>query len=544
MKILKKFFLIFCVAGVLTENLTLTAWAEPKTPETMSQTEPQTSEVMSESEVIELEIDDDNRYIGMDKSYSDGYMPKIEKDTAYLVVPVVCQGTLKDSKVKTLLNLGNGTSLPFVSAVYEKDVALSQEKINDCEETVACYLVTFDLKLKSDRKNGDYPVVLSVQAEDSDGNPVYKEFSVKVVINDEKPPTTEPMTEEPATSKPATEEPSGEEPANDNPSDEPGVVDVIGPSDGGDNGGGSFGGSSGGSGGSSGGGSASDGPTFAPKMIVQSCRSSKDEIQAGDEVTLDVTLLNTSSTENIRNMTVTIGDEGEYMNLLSPTDTIYVDAVSAGQTCVVSYKYKVMASAVPGAYGLSVSMDYADSKGATQSASGKIKMMVTQAVKLEFDPLMLGSEVQVGDVVTAQVQAMNLGRGKVHNVRAVIEADGLIPEGTMFIGDIEAGQTATGSVKISVTSLSEGSSLYGKTKGTVTYYYEEESGKEYEETADFITNIQTPFSDTAKEVPEDTGQWWIAMAVIGGILALFVIGMVFREIRRKNQKDEAEEGTE
>ena len=518
MKILRKVLWIFCVAGILFKG-----------PE---------MNVQAASETVELEMDSENSYAGMDKSYSKGYIPKVENDTAHLIVPVIYQGTLKDHKVKASVNLGNGTNLPFDSAVYEKEVVLSQEKINGSQETVPCYLVIFDLKLTTDRKNGDYPVILNIQAVDDDGNSIRKEFSLNVAITDEKPPasapsaeepeTEETTTQEPSTQEPSAQEPSTQEPSTEEPSTEPETkkeaisVENM-------------------SGGSSGGSSLSEAPTFAPKMIVQSCKASKDEIQAGDEVTLEVTLLNNSSSETVRNMTVTVGDEGEYLNLLSPTDTVYVDAVSAGQTCIVSYKYKILASAVPGQYGLSVTMDYADSKGASQSASGKIKMMVSQAVKLEFDPLALGSEVQVGDVVTAQVQAMNLGRGEVYKVRAVIEADGLTPEGTLFIGNIEAGKTASGSVKISVSSLSQGASLYGETKGTLTWYYEDESGKEYEETVNFTTTIKTPFSNTVKETPEATGQWWIIMAAIGGILLCFVLVMILRGIRRKRQQDEMED---
>ena len=553
MKILKKMGVLVCTVGILAESPVMNVWAAPETV-VMSRILSESPETVNQMavETAELKIDSENCYTGMDQPYSKGYTPKVENGTASLVVPVVCQGQLRDDTLKVSLNLGSGNGIPFISEKYEKDIGLSQEKINGSQETIACYLVNFDLKLKDDRKNGEYPVILNVQAEDIDGNLIHKEFSVNVVITDEKPPASEPSTEEPSTDEPSTVEPSTEEPSTDEPStgepstepsteapkdDLTGAVDVTGPS-GSDSGGGAS------SGGSGGGSSASEAPTFAPKIIVQSCKSSKDEIQAGDEVILDITLLNTSSTETVRNMTVTIGDEGEYLNLLSPTDTIYVDSVSAGQTCVVSYKYKILASAVPGAYGLSVSMDYADSKGASQSASGKIKMMVSQAVKLEFDPLVLASEVQVGDMVTAQIQAMNLGRSKVHNVRAVIEADGLAPEGTLFIGDIEAGKTATGTVKISVTSLSKGSSLYGETRGTVTYYYEDENGKEYEETGNITTNIKTPFSNTTKETPEDTGQWWIIMAVVVGILFFFIIGMILRGIRRKKRQDEAEETAE
>lgn len=551
MKILKKVGVLACMVGMLAESPVMNVWAVPETM-VMTRVLSESPETMNQMpvETTELKIDSENCYTGMNQPYSQGYAPKVENDTASLVVPVVCQGRLRNDTFKVSLNLSDGTGLPFISEKYEKDIELSQEKVNGSQETISCYLVTFDLKLKDERKNGEYPVILSIHAEDIDGKPLHKEFSVNVVITDEKPASSEPSTDEPVTDEPSTMEPSTDEPVTEpstgEPSTEPstgtlkddltGAVDVTGPS-GGDSGGAS-------SGASSGGGTASETPTFAPKMIVQSCKSSKDEIQAGDEVTLDITLSNTSSTETVRNMTVTIGDEGEYLNLLSPTDTIYVESLSAGQTCVVSYKYKILSSAVPGAYGLSVSMDYADSKGASQSASGKIRMMVFQSVKLEFDPLVLNSEVQVGDVVIAQIQAMNLGRSKVHNVRAVIEADGLAPEGTLFIGDIEAGKTATGSVKISVTSLSKGSSLYGETKGIVTYYYEDENGKEYEKTGDFITNIKTPFSDTTKEESDDTGQWWIIMAVVVGILFFLIIGMILHGIRRRNRQNEVEEKAE
>lgn len=551
MKILKKVGVLACMIGMLAVSPAMNVWAVPETM-VMTRVLSESPETMNQMpvETTELKIDSENCYTGMNQPYSQGYAPKVENDTASLVVPVVCQGRLRNDTFKVSLNLSDGTGLPFISEKYEKDIELSQEKVNGSQETISCYLVTFDLKLKDERKNGEYPVILSIHAEDIDGKPLHKEFSVNVVITDEKPASSEPSTDEPVTDEPSTMEPSTDEPVTEpstgEPSTEPstgtlkddltGAVDVTGPS-GGDSGGAS-------SGASSGGGTASETPTFAPKMIVQSCKSSKDEIQAGDEVTLDITLSNTSSTETVRNMTVTIGDEGEYLNLLSPTDTIYVESLSAGQTCVVSYKYKILSSAVPGAYGLSVSMDYADSKGASQSASGKIRMMVFQSVKLEFDPLVLNSEVQVGDVVIAQIQAMNLGRSKVHNVRAVIEADGLAPEGTLFIGDIEAGKTATGSVKISVTSLSKGSSLYGETKGIVTYYYEDENGKEYEKTGDFITNIKTPFSNTTKEESDDTGQWWIIMAVVVGILFFLIIGMILHGIRRRNRQNEVEEKAE
>ena len=144
MRILKKIFWIFCAAALLADAFAMKAWAEPEAPE--------------------IEIDEGNIYTGMDKTYKDGYRPKVENDTAHMVVPLIYANGLKNDVLKVSLNLGSGTDIPFASENYEKDVSLSQEKINNSQETAPCYLAVFDLKLKSDRKNGEYPVILTVQA--------------------------------------------------------------------------------------------------------------------------------------------------------------------------------------------------------------------------------------------------------------------------------------------------------------------------------------------------------------------------------------------
>lgn len=483
-----------------------------------------------------LVIDNENLYEGMDKTYSDGYVPRSENGTAHLVMPLVSTKELKGNSLKVSLNLGEPATMPFVSKNYVKTVSLKQVKINDGAETAECYLVSFDLELKEDRCNGSYPVVLTGKATDADGNAVSQKFTIYVTIADGK-----------------TSENNGSGSGGQNGDGSGGTGSGGQNGDGGSgtgsgeqNGDGGNGTDAAGSSGASGvtdasGGAASssgsaEGPSFAPKLVVQMCKYSKETIYSGDEVQMDITLVNTSTSETIRNLTVTIGGQSEYFSLLSQSDTIYVDSVSAGATLVVSYKYKVNAAAPQGQYNLDLAMDYADSEGAAYTGSGKVQISVEQQMKVAFDPLVISSEVQVADVVEAQIQAMNLGRGKVYNVRAVLEADGLVPNGTIFIGDMEAGTTASASTQVSVTSLTEGSSLYGTTEGTVTFYYEDEAGNEYEETAGFTTTITSPFSDTEEE-EDETGQWWIIMAVIGVILCAFLAVTAVRVIRRRKQDD-------
>lgn len=462
-----------------------------------------------------LTIDRKNRYEGMKQSYEEGYTPEIEGDTVCLILPVLCRTKLRDDTLKAVLDLSRETQGSFVPEKYEKEVGLQSERVNDSEEEVNCYFITFDIKLQNQREKGSYPLTIELQAVDENGDAVQEELTVSIVIDEVVTSTEELPSDDPADN--SSEDTHGDKEDGGEPA---AVVDNY------------YGGGS----------SSGETPTFSPKMIVQSCEVSKDgipakdEILAGDEIILKITLLNTSSSEKIRNMTVTVSEDSQYLDLLSETDTVYVDTVLAGDTCVVSYKYKIQASAPRGQYEMMLTLDYADSKGNSQNAGGKVRLTVSQPVKLQFDPLVLDSEVEVADVVTAGIQAMNLGRIKVHNVRAVIEADGLIPEGTLFIGDIEPGIIASGSVNISVTSLSQGTALYGETKGTVTMLYEDEDGNSYEESMEFVTNIKSPFSDTSVEPEDNTNQWWVMMTIIGGVLVVFLAAFGTRRIRLQRQR--------
>lgn len=141
----------------------------------------------------------------------------------------------------------------------------------------------------------------------------------------------------------------------------------------------------------------------------------------------------------------------------------------------------------------------------------------------------------MGETVELTVQAMNLGRGNLYNVRAVAQADGLSFAGTAFIGDIEAGTAMSGSTEALAVGRS-GHSLYGTTKGTVTFYYEDETGKEMQEEVDFETSILSPLGNESNQVEEEhTGQWWVIMAlIVSTLLVITALAAVrkWKEIKR------------
>lgn len=423
-----------------------------------------------------LYIDNKNIYKGMDKSYSEGYVPSVKKGYVYLVLPLQCEKELKKDTIRTTVHLGDGDTIPFVRKNYEKNFKKEKCKVSNKSKKTECYLVSYALQLKEDRYNGSYPVTVNVSAIDNNGDEIEQVFTTYVTITDGKNLTEEPVAET---------------------------------------------------------------PVFAPKVLVESYHFSKEDIKAGDEVTAEIVLVNTSKSQAVRNMTVMV-TPAEGIELVSKSDSVYVESAGAGEIFTVTYDFKVDVAANAGQYSVSIAMDYADYEGNAYTSTGTIKLSVGQLVKMQFDPLVVPSEVEVGETIEATTQVMNLGRGKIYNVRAEIVADGVQTSQTMFIGDVEAGAAVSGSTELFIVGLS-GASLYGNTEGTVTFYYEDEGGEEYSEVITFKTTIVSPLKASQNVEEEDnTDQWWVIMAVIGCILAVIVVTLAARKVnsRRAETRNE------
>jgi len=470
----------FYAAGVVSGSDTPPEASDGNTSSDNDPTLPGTSA----PNVTAIAIDSKNVYEGMNKSYENGYVPTVTDGRAVIVVPVISTGGIKGSTLKTKLALGDTQSMPFVCKNFEKDVPLTQNKVNGTENTVESYLITYELELKKDRNNGSYPVVLNIRAEDMSGSKIDENITVYVNITDGETPGSGAVSYTPA-------------------------------------------------------------PTFEPKVLVSSYHYSKDEVMAGDEITASITLLNTSKTNSVKNMTVTVSADEQYLSLLSMTDTVYIEKIAPGKEYTVSFDYKVSNLIPEGQYVLNLAMDYADSKGGRYSSSGSAKVNITQPVDVQFDPVYVPEQSEVADVIELTVNAMNLGKGRIYNVRAVIDMEGFRPDGTIFIGNVEAGSMASGSASVTVTGL-PGQSSYGFTEGVITFLYEDESGNEYTSVQTISTEIKSPFVAAGKSAEQDDpSQWWVITGIIAAVLAGYAVSAVIPRIRKEiEEKDEQDEAVE
>ena len=428
------------------------------------------------SEQVELHFDNENCYEGMNKSYSEGYIPSVSDGYAHIVIPLFCtKGALKGDTLSVELNLGDPAGMPFVNKNYRKTItgeAVDSMKHSDdgTPMETALYLIRTELELKPDRINGSYPVVYLVKGESITGSSVEETYTIYVNISDGIDPNAEPTTEA------ATEA-------------------TV---------------------------------TYAPKLLVDGCElwtngEISDAVYAGDAMSVRVIIRNTSSSEAVQNMTVTAQMNREQFTSLQASDSAYVGSILPDGTTELTYEYQVNPLTPGGQYELTLSMDYADSKGFTYVGNGNAKINVLQPVSVTFDKVQIPSEVKVADTVEASITAMNLGRSKVYNVRAVIEGDGLNPQGTIFIGDMEPASNQTASTGVVISHLSGNDSMYGETIGKVTYLYEDETGKEYTTEEEVTLVIRSPFTETDQKKTDPSKSWWKLMGGIGILLVGIIV---------------------
>ena len=455
---------------------------EPSTP-TDSSTPSEPAEPSIPQIPTMLEIDSRYIYSGMDMAYEDGYLPRISGGVMKIVLPLKCSGSLRDDKLDTSISLDASSSSPFVVENFRKTFYLESVVPKNSSESQEIYLVTYEIQLSDERRNGTYPVTISTSGFDASGNAVNTTFTLYITITDGK------------------------------------IEKIVRP--------------------------VVDTPTAEPVVYISKTVLNPETAQAGDSFTMTVTLKNSITAKSIRNMLVTVDTGNVLIDLEEDSNIFPIEKIDRGGKVELTLHFSTEPAIPSGKYPISFSFKYDSSKTLNLSSTGATVVEIQQPANMELVMPRFADSVSVGETVPISFQVMNMGRSSMYNVRCVVSGYGLVPSNTGYIGTMEAGTSKTTKVELYIIALNaskgnENGPQYGNTTGTVTLIYEDETGQEYSQEATFDTTVnrpvvQLPQNNSEEEKEEQrVSSWWISVSILGGVSFAAVGTILF--IRSKKRR--------
>ena len=419
-------------------------------------------------------------------NYSNGYAPVQSGDNVSVVLPLKLAGAeLVTSDIVITPDLGDTAKSPFVFRNYQQTGHLDAN---------TPYVGRFTLSLKSGRYAGSYPIVFNVSYTNAAKETVEQPFTVYATVDGADPnatPAPEPT--------PTIEQPQA--------------------------------------------------PRPQPKLIVSKYGTSPEVVQAGDTFAVNLTLENTSEKYDVKNLTVTYAGDGKSLLSADNTNTQYIDKIKRGESTDITFNMLSRLDSEPGIQTVTLTVAYEDSKATAFTITEALLLQVTQPVSLEFDEPDIPQTANAGDTLPLNLNVFNTGRSKLYNVMVKIDAAGLLPEGSAFVGNMDAGTSGTAELYVFVGTLAmsqgeEGNvqtdndaEKYGYTSGAITISYEDEFGNPYTQEIPFDMQIEPPVISASapdeEEEPVDTAsQWWISVIIGLGLIAAVTAALVVRRKRR------------
>ncbi len=299
---------------------------------------------------------------------------------------------------------------------------------------------------------------------------------------------------------------------------------------------------------------------IAPKVIIDAFSFDPVKIYAGDAFELALDFRNTSTSEAIRNMQVSISDStGTVMPASNGSNTQYIDRIEAaleGKNNVRSliFPMQVVPAAEAKAVLLTVDVTY---NGATSRDEYKstetIAVSVQQRVRVRFSDPIVYDDVWVGQSAAVSVQMFNLGKATVYNAMVDVEGDGLQMEESYFGGNVAAGGTMRADFNIIADAP-------GQIAGAVLITYEDVYGAETVERLPFSVYVNSAMTADDGSVPGVPGMatsgnampdkeasaaggavrllgmpWYVLVIVILALVA-GVVGLIVRNKKKRERE--------
>lgn len=231
--------------------------------------------------------------------------------------------------------------------------------------------------------------------------------------------------------------------------------------------------------------------TPVPYIIVDSYSYGGTSVTAGEEFSLTLRLRNTSSTNSIENIVMSISPMGVF-SMTSSSNTFYIEHLRAGSIMEKTVTLKAGLTKVTddedaNSIDIKFNYQYAEIKDERVTLlSGNSNESITLPVDFP-DRFELGipeydSEVYTGSEMYLTVPMVNKGRSSVYNLTAYIRGDMANPGQSQYIGNLNAGTESSADFSVLFDEA-------GVCSGEIVVTYEDANMNPKEVTATFSVNV-------------------------------------------------------
>lgn len=283
-----------------------------------------------------------------------------------------------------------------------------------------------------------------------------------------------------------------------------------------------------------------------PRIIIDNYSLDPFPVNAGDDVTLTMSFLNTSKTVDVSNIKVTvISEDGTF----TPTDsgnTFYIESIPSTQKVERELVLHAKPDAEQKSYMLTVNFEYEDERGNPFTAKETISTRVLQSPRLVTSDLSMMPETFVGQPVSVYLDFYNMGKSTLYNLMITVEGDFDGQGLSYYVGNFEPGRTDYYDATFIPMNP-------GMQKGSVLFTFEDANGKITEYRKEFELNVmemsfpEPSFDDPGMypgvdmpgmDMPGGPSKpgIWIYIGIGGAVLIVAVVVVVVlrkRSVRRK-----------
>ena len=270
---------------------------------------------------------------------------------------------------------------------------------------------------------------------------------------------------------------------------------------------------------------------------------------AGEKFSLKLSILNTSSEEAVKNIQLTLSNEG---GIILPADngsnTVYIDRIGSGETVEKTLMFQSAPDAEAKAYSLVAKFNYESSKTLkAYDATETITMPISQRMRVRIDEPMVYGDAMLEQSTPVSFSLYNMGKSTIYNCMVDVEGEGIKMEESFYGGNVTSGNTMRADFNVIP-------SVEGQMNAKVIVTYEDVYGQQIREEKPLTFNVMGGFNpDEGMGMGEGEGVFQPGMetppqnsfptGLIIAIAAVALIGTaaVIVIIRRKRRRKHLEE---